>query len=816
MAASVAVPEPVRRAFWAGFRMGRSTPSGHYSGNGAPSGDQGGGETIQVYTRNDAATPDTVVYVSVDTGVTWNPLEAGGGVATVTDLTVTGQIDHDRSLTAAGDAHNLLVAQTSATGATEGIDVSVVQTTNARTAGVVAGVKSRLTSLVGDTGGVYADFDATGNTDGGGGGRHIGVLVDGSVDDSLGSAPVTAGGATAGTAAVSVRSGARVKTDANAGVPKSGAVTVASGPTEQNTALATGGASGDVAVQSGATDSNFAGATGGASGAVSVRSGHATASIGTSGATGAVEVKSGDSTSGGSGDVTVASGTAGGTRGNVILDGQVVVVQGPDGLRLNDASELRFGTPGTDLVLTPDGTDVVATGTGDLVIGDDVDVMIGTSKDHALRYVSASTRTDLVGLDVADGTSGSLRIDTGDSGSLTGAGASGGLDFATGASAANGAAGGNSGNLALATGAATVASAHAGGSSGALTLASGATDTADAAGQGGNSGNVSLGSGAATSSVGALSGNSGTAALRSGDSADGNSGDVILRTGSAGGTRGALDIDAATVDLATQATAVRVKDNEATAFQVQEGSTPYLTVVTTNAAERVSVRKPLRARAGMSRSEGFEIVEDFLAPAGTTLPAPWAEQDTSAAGAPTTDYVADGGSGQYTLAHDATDEVQTMTLYWGDQLMIDPTKAPVVEFRVKVNFAGATFTADQRIVVGLASDRNANLDLVANNVWFRVEGANLDILVEADDGTTDTDDQDSTINIVDNTWTVFRIDLSDLTDIGFFVDGVEQAGAAVSAPLLAGNLQPFIEIQKDAGVDADSVQIDYVQVVAGR
>ena len=273
------------------------------------------------------------------------------------------------------------------------------------------------------------------------------------------------------------------------------------------------------------------------------------------------------------------------------------------------------------------------------------------------------------------------------------------------------------------------------------------------------------------------------------------------------------------IDLSEAATGEAdflVGDNLASALQIREAANVYLDVVSTNNAERVKASKPLRAVAGMSRSEAFEVVEDFLADAGATLPKPWDKQDTSAAGTPTLDYVADVVNGQYKLAHDATDELQALTLYWADQLMIDPTKSPIVEFRLKIDFAAATFTADQVVVFGLASARNATLDSIVSNAWFRIEGANLNILVEADDGTTDTDDQDSTIDIVDNTFTVFRIDLSNLSAIGFFVNGVAQGGAAVSAPLLTGLLQPFVEIQKGAGVDTDAVLIDYVQVIAGR
>ena len=103
-----------------------------------------------------------------------------------------------------------------------------------------------------------------------------------------------------------------------------------------------------------------------------------------------------------------------------------------------------------------------------------------------------------------------------------------------------------------------------------------------------------------------------------------------------------------------------------------------------------------------------------------------------------------------------------------------------------------------------------------NHAWFRIEGASLAILVEADDGTTDTDDQDSTIVLVKSAWTHLKIDMTDLAAIVFEVDGVAQGGAAVSAPLLATPLQFIACIQRDAGTEANSLDIDWLVTYADR
>lgn len=215
------------------------------------------------------------------------------------------------------------------------------------------------------------------------------------------------------------------------------------------------------------------------------------------------------------------------------------------------------------------------------------------------------------------------------------------------------------------------------------------------------------------------------------------------------------------------------------------------------------------------------IFEDFHADAASTLLKPWGTQDTSAAGSPTLTFVADALNGEFNLAHDGTSEQQALTLYFADQLVIDPTMNAIFEARLKINFAGATFSADQRIVMGFCTARpsypgggaTTALDAATQNAWFRIEGANLNILWETDDGSTDDDDNDSTFDIVDNTYLTLRIELCNLSDIGFFVNGVKARDSTAAAAFTSSHkMQPFIEIQRDAGTEAESVVIDYVLV----
>lgn len=214
-----------------------------------------------------------------------------------------------------------------------------------------------------------------------------------------------------------------------------------------------------------------------------------------------------------------------------------------------------------------------------------------------------------------------------------------------------------------------------------------------------------------------------------------------------------------------------------------------------------------------------EHMEDFLGDAGDTLPIPW-EVDEGASTNSTLDYVTDSACGIYSLILSSDSEAQNVLL-WSNDLWINMSKNPIIEARLKINFAGSNFSADQRFVFGLGSDLAAaenTLDDVTTNCWFRIEGANLNILVEADDASTDDDDNDSTIDIVDDTYTVFKIDCSDLADIKFYVDGVQQLSGTITMAALAANtmVQPIICMQRDAGTEQEKVYVDYVHVVQER
>lgn len=216
------------------------------------------------------------------------------------------------------------------------------------------------------------------------------------------------------------------------------------------------------------------------------------------------------------------------------------------------------------------------------------------------------------------------------------------------------------------------------------------------------------------------------------------------------------------------------------------------------------------------------LTEDFLGRPGQALPTWLTTQDTSSAGTPTMDFVADAAGGAWAMKPDTTNEVENITLYQGDQLTWNLAKKPILRARVKiepdVTGAGGAFAAGDKLVIGLASDRNATLDSVVTNAWFRFEGANANILVETDNGTTDTDDKDTGIDWTADTYMELEIDCSTPTAVRFRINGVDRtpSGFTFAVPT-SGTVQFFAELQKAAAANNDHrITFDYIDIDAER
>ena len=233
----------------------------------------------------------------------------------------------------------------------------------------------------------------------------------------------------------------------------------------------------------------------------------------------------------------------------------------------------------------------------------------------------------------------------------------------------------------------------------------------------------------------------------------------------------------------------------------------------------------------VSRSPGtyVELFSDFIQDVGETANLPFVYSETGGSGAQTGDFI-DAPDGVFRLAHTAADEVQANLLSLGGTNAISPTKEVIFEARVKVNLnTDSTFSTDSvyEVIVGMATAGSAvsvsagAFDGFADNVGFRLGGgaqATNSIFLESDDGTTDNDDKDSGIDFTSGTYHTYKIDMTDISNVKFYVDGVSANNGNtfdMSAIAATDYLEPFILFARtNSGATPDrahSLDIDYVK-----
>lgn len=191
----------------------------------------------------------------------------------------------------------------------------------------------------------------------------------------------------------------------------------------------------------------------------------------------------------------------------------------------------------------------------------------------------------------------------------------------------------------------------------------------------------------------------------------------------------------------------------------------------------------------------------------------WLVDDVSTTGTPT--YTK--GTSEATLTLNNDNDVVVVALHFNDALDFDIDDIQRVSMRVKIG--ASTFTSGSILCFGVGSARNDTANSVVANAWFRMEGANSTTLVyaETDDGTRDVDDISTGVTL-GTTYKDFVIDFTGgKSNVKFYIDGQRVcASQTFDMSAYSSGLQPIIQIQKAANTNADSVVVDYVEIVAKR
>jgi hypothetical protein len=223
----------------------------------------------------------------------------------------------------------------------------------------------------------------------------------------------------------------------------------------------------------------------------------------------------------------------------------------------------------------------------------------------------------------------------------------------------------------------------------------------------------------------------------------------------------------------------------------------------------------------------LQFADDFIgaghsagvpAAASPTAGYPWVKKIVGAA-PPTVALISNATGGQMQLALTATSEKQDAALYWNDNLAIDVTKGAVYECRAALTVPPSA--ASVQMVLGLAA---AWIDGPDNNVKYLEFGAtaNANLLVRSQDGTTQSLDRGferGRCRGARHGFHVFRIDCSDVTDIGFYFDGARvNASKSIGYAATGANaiLQPYLAVYKPSGTGVATLAADKVDIWANR
>lgn len=222
---------------------------------------------------------------------------------------------------------------------------------------------------------------------------------------------------------------------------------------------------------------------------------------------------------------------------------------------------------------------------------------------------------------------------------------------------------------------------------------------------------------------------------------------------------------------------------------------------------------------------GFFLVADEGATFVNQPGSPWTVE-SEAGTSPVAARVADHDNGAINLATSATSEAADMSLFWNDELNIDSDQGPIFITRLQLPAIG--IATDSR-AWGLVSAKgnNVDCDAIANNAIFKVDGANLTLLIESDDGTTNDDDNDTGITLVAGTYYEFKVSMNPVdgaspVDVRFFYRS--ELGGAWTRLLPKTTFkfgadiacQPIFNVEKSAGVGTPGIYVDYAQVMWKR
>ena len=194
--------------------------------------------------------------------------------------------------------------------------------------------------------------------------------------------------------------------------------------------------------------------------------------------------------------------------------------------------------------------------------------------------------------------------------------------------------------------------------------------------------------------------------------------------------------------------------------------------------------------------------------AGTpTAGYPWVKKIVGV-GPPTVALVSNAAGGQMACALAATSEKEDAALYWNDNLSLDATKGLIWSSRVALSVLPQALV---QMVWGVQSAWIDGPDNASFYVGFGVL-ANGTVLMRSKDGvTTNAIATGVTVNAGD--FHNYRIDLTEVTDVKFFIDGaIQNTPGQIKFAATGANaiLQTYLSAYKASGTSLGTLVADAV------
>lgn len=212
-----------------------------------------------------------------------------------------------------------------------------------------------------------------------------------------------------------------------------------------------------------------------------------------------------------------------------------------------------------------------------------------------------------------------------------------------------------------------------------------------------------------------------------------------------------------------------------------------------------------------------DFLGDYPAAATAMTANGWTKVETNGLGVISSDQA----NGVLKFSFDSTSEAATAALYMVNA-PFDIDDGPIVDFRLAIYDIGAAGEID--INFGVANDTHAdNADTITESAFFHLDGNDLSLLCECDDGSNETAATDTNVDLVDNTFYDFRVDLTDKTDIKFFYKATSAvawtrllSATTFSMAAATGALTPIVHVEKTTATTLADVRLDFIKFTADR